>query len=275
MPKGILYVVATPIGNLSEMTPRAIDTLRQVSLIACEDTRETMKLTSHFDIATPLMSCHEHNERSVVLKLVERLDQGDDVAIVSDAGYPGISDPGAHVIHTCIRHGIQVVVISGACALINALVGSGLDTDHFYFHGFLPVKQGDRRKALAELSSRPETIIFYEAPHRIEDTLLDLQTEFGNRNACVCRELTKKFETYHRGTLEQLQLLLFANPPRGELVLIVEGKAREPRVTLSNVEIMRSVQELIDQGMTTKDAIKAIAERHGISKNEVYRVVHQ
>ncbi|MFA6738976.1 MAG: 16S rRNA (cytidine(1402)-2'-O)-methyltransferase, partial [Bacilli bacterium] len=250
MPKGILYVVATPIGNLSEMTPRAIDTLRQVSLIACEDTRETMKLTSHFDIATPLMSCHEHNERSVVLKLVERLDQGDDVAIVSDAGYPGISDPGAHVIHTCIRHGIQVVVISGACALINALVGSGLDTDHFYFHGFLPVKQGDRRKALAELSSRPETIIFYEAPHRIEDTLLDLQTEFGNRNACVCRELTKKFETYHRGTLEQLQLLLFANPPRGELVLIVEGKAREPRVTLSNVEIMRSVQELIDQGMT-------------------------
>jgi len=155
------------------------------------------------------------------------------------------------------------------------LVGSGLDTDHFYFHGFLPVKQGDRRKALAELSSRPETIIFYEAPHRIEDTLLDLQTEFGNRNACVCRELTKKFETYHRGTLEQLQLLLFANPPRGELVLIVEGKAREPRATLSNVEIMRSVQELIDQGMTTKDAIKAIAERHGISKNEVYRVVHQ
>jgi len=128
---------------------------------------------------------------------------------------------------------------------------------------------------LAELSSRPETIIFYEAPHRIEDTLLDLQTEFGNRNACLCRELTKKFETYHRGTLEQLQLLVFANPPRGELVVIVEGKTREPRATLSNVEIMRSVQELINQGMTTKDAIKAIAERHGISKNEVYRVVHQ
>jgi 16S rRNA (cytidine1402-2'-O)-methyltransferase len=275
MPKGTLYVVATPIGNLSEMTPRAIDTLRKVSLIACEDTRETMKLTAHFEISTPLMSCHEHNERSVVLKLLERLDQGEDLAIVSDAGYPGISDPGAHVIHTCIRHGIQVVVISGACALINALVGSGLDTDHFYFHGFLPVKQGDRRKVLAELSSRPETIIFYEAPHRIEDTLLDLQTEFGNRNACLCRELTKKFETYHRGTLEQLQLLVFANPPRGELVVIVEGKAREPRATLSNVEIMHSVQELINQGMTTKDAIKAIAERHGLSKNEVYRVVHQ
>lgn len=275
MPKGCLYVVATPIGNLSEMTPRAIDTLRMVTLIACEDTRETMRLMSHFEISTPLTSCHEHNERSAVDKIIARLEQGDDVALVSDAGYPGISDPGAHVIHTCLRHEIQVVVISGACALINALVGSGLDTEHFYFHGFLPVKQGDRRKAIAELAGRHETMIFYEAPHRIEETLEDMQLELGNRNACLCRELTKKFETYYRATLEELHLLTFTTPLKGEMVLVVEGKSKEPRVTLSNMEIMHSVQELTEQGMSTKDAIRETATRYGLSKNEVYRVVHQ
>jgi 16S rRNA (cytidine1402-2'-O)-methyltransferase len=199
-----LYVVSTPIGNLSEFTPRAIEVLKSVDFIACEDTRVTRKLCNLFEIDKPLFSCHEHNEFTVHQKIIEAIKDGKVVALVSDAGYPGISDPGSILIRKCIENSIDIEVISGPCALINALVSSGLDTTHFYYYGFLPSKKSERKKELKLLATREETMIFYEAPHRIVDTLEDMLDSFGERQISLSRELTKKHEQHIRGTISDV-----------------------------------------------------------------------
>lgn len=272
MAKGTLYVVATPIGNLSEMTPRAIEVLKSVSVIACEDTRETAKLCNHFQINQPLISSHEHNEYFVVDKIIDMLEKGLNVALTSDAGYPGISDPGFIVINKCISKGINIVVVSGPSAFVNALVGSGLNSDQFYFHGFLPSKASQRKKELEKLGSYPFTLIFYEAPHRILETLEEIRKVFGNRQACVCRELTKKFEEYIRGNLDELINRIKSSPLKGEIVLVVEGTHFEEVETISNAEILDKINNLIEKGISASEAIKQVAQEHKLRKNEVYRI---
>lgn len=272
---GTLYVVSTPIGNLKEMTPRAIETLQKVEVIACEDTRETMRLCSHFSIGKTLLSCHEHNERFVLEKILSILKEGKDVALVSDAGYPGISDPGSYVIFKCIQEEVTIVVVSGPCAIINALVGSGLNTDHFYFHGFLPNKAGEREKILGSLQKRKETIIFYESPHRIVESLQSMEKVFQGRQVCVCRELTKKFEEYIRGTLIEVLKRIEEKPIKGEMVVVVEGNLQLEEVIISDGDIINYIDEMIQRGLSAKDAIKEVSKEHNLPKNEVYRVYHQ
>ena len=272
---GTLYVVATPIGNLDEMSPRAIAVLKSVKMIACEDTRETLKLCNRFDIDTPLMSCHEHNEYFVADKIVEILKRGDDVALVSDAGYPGISDPGNVVVNRCIEHRIKVAVVSGPCALINGLVGSGKDAQHFLFYGFLDHKQGERKKELIELTKIKNTIIFYEAPHRIDESLEDMLEILGDRQIVIARELTKKFEEYLRGSISEIMTKIKAKPIKGEMVIVVEGAKPEPAISYSDVEVLEMVNSYIQQGMSTSDAIKEVASVTKIKKNEIYHKFHQ
>lgn len=272
---GTLFVVATPIGNLSEMTPRAIDILNSVDLIACEDTRVTKNLCHHFNISKPLLSTHEHNEIFSSIKIIEKILEGKNVALVSDAGYPGISDPGNKVIIKAIDCDIKVEVISGPCAIINALVGSGLPSDRFYFHGFLKSKSTDRIKELKTLIDRSETLIFYEAPHRIKDSLEDMALILGKeRRACICRELTKKFEEYIRGNLEEL-IYKASFGLKGEMVVVVEGQTLREQVTISSSEILQEIDSKISKGMSAKDAINEVAKMHNLSKNEVYRLYHQ
>ena len=276
MSRAVLYVVATPIGNLNEMTPRAIEVLQNVAFIASEDTRNTRKLCQHFNISTPLVSCHEHNESVEVKKIIEALEDGRDVALVSDAGFPAISDPGQLVVAKVIDAGYKVEVISGPCALINALVGSGLPTTHFYFHGFLSHKVSEKRKELDELKEKNETLIFYESPHRINDTLDLMIKAFGPRKACIARELTKKFEEYIRGTLESIRdEVIKRGELKGEMVIVIEGSPKVERPTLTNFEIVDEVNKFINEGLTTKDAIKKVADLHKISKNTVYQLFHQ
>lgn len=264
-----LFVVATPIGNLSDITSRALQTLNEADIIACEDTRVTLKLCSHFNISKTLISCHEHNEFNVYSHIIDLIMDGKKVALVSDAGYPGISDPGSILIKNCINKGIDIEVIPGPCAIINALVGSGLDTTHFYFHGFLPSKSSDRKKEIIQLKDKPETMVFYESPHRINDTLVELLALLGNRYACVCRELTKKHEQYIRGYLEDLVNLEY----KGEIVIVLEGKQKE-EVVVTSIEIIAKVNEFISLGFSKKDAIKEAADTLNIGKNEVYRIYH-
>ena len=270
-----LYVVATPIGNLEEMTPRAIAVLKDARMIACEDTRETMKLCTHFGIETPLMSCHEHNEYYVADKIVELLKKGETVAIVTDAGYPGISDPGAEVIRRCIEHRIKVIVVSGPCAIINAVVGSGLNTQHFFYYGFLESRRSDRRRELATLAKIESTMVFYEAPHRIEDTLQDMLEIFGDRKVSIGRELTKKYEEFVRGKIAEILARIKQEPLKGEMVVVVEGATPEPVASISEMEILKMVNELINDGMSASDAIKRVATLTKMKKNEVYHMFHQ
>ena len=265
-----IYIVATPIGNLNDITQRALDTLGSADIIACEDTRNTLKLLTHFNISKTLISCHEHNEFNVFHHIINLVKEGKKVAMVSDAGYPGISDPGSILIRNCIEEDIDVEVVSGPCAIINALVGSGLDTTHFYFHGFLPSKSSDRKKELATIKDKSETMIFYEAPHRINDTLNEMLAILGDRYACVCRELTKKHEEYVRGMLSELAIKEY----KGELVVVVSGKQKE-EVIITSAEIIQQVNELIKTGLSTKDAIKETADILKVKKNEVYKVYFQ
>ena len=265
-----IYIVATPIGNLNDITARALDTLSSCDVIACEDTRNSLKMLTHFNISKPLISCHEHNEFNVFHHIINLIDEGKKVAMISDAGYPGISDPGSILIRNCIDHGIDIEVVSGPCAIINALVGSGLDTTHFYFHGFLPSKSSDRKKELATVKDKSETMIFYEAPHRINDTLNEMLAILGDRYACVCRELTKKHEEYVRGMLSELATKEYL----GELVVVVSGKIKE-EVVITSAEIIQQVNDLINKGLSTKDAIKEAADILNVKKNEVYKVYFQ
>lgn len=265
----ILFVVATPIGNLKEFSPRAIETLNSVDYVASEDTRTTSSLLLQFNIHKPSISYHEHNEQEASEKIIKLLKEGHSIALTSDAGYPGISDPGSILIKKCIENDIAVSVINGSNAFIPALIGSGLDTSHFYFNGFLASKQSTRKRELEELKSRKETIIFYESPHRIKDTLSDMYEILGNRSVSIAREITKLHEEYIRGALKELSEL-DPSTLKGEMVIIVEGN-KEIKV-LTEDDIKTLLLDEIKKGASIKDAVKEISSSYSLKKNIVYEI---
>ena len=271
--KPLLYLVATPIGNLQEVSPRTLEVLSSVDLIACEDTRVTGKLLSLLGIKKDLISLREHNEVSVSYDLIEKIKKGTKVAYVSDAGYPCISDPGSKLVKICLENEINIAPVSGPNAALNALVASGLCEDHFYFHGFLNAKESVRLEELRELVYKKETLIFYEAPHRIKKTLEALYEIFGDRKACLARELTKKHEEFIRCGLKAMSEI---DPEtlKGEMVIVVEGSTGEVKPVISNNDIVNMVKSMVDSGMSTKDAIKKVSEMTKINKNIVYKVYH-
>ena len=271
--KPLIYLVATPIGNLQEVSPRTIEVLSSVDLIACEDTRVTGKLLSLLGIKKDLISLREHNEVSVSNELIEKIKNGLKVAYVSDAGYPCISDPGSKLVKICLEHEINIAPISGPNAALNALVASGLCEDHFYFHGFLNAKESVRLEELRELVNRKETLIFYEAPHRIQKTFESLYEIFGDRKSCLARELTKKHEEFIRCGLKTMSEI---DPEtlKGEMVIVVEGSNGEEKPVINNTDIVNMVKSMVDSGMSTKDAIKKVSEMTKINKNIVYKVYH-
>ena len=271
--KPTLYLIATPIGNLSEFTPRAIEILKEADYVGCEDTRNSKILFDHFGISTTLISCHEHNENEASEQLIAYLLNGKNVCYVSDAGYPGISDPGSRLVKKALDNDINVSVVNGSSAFLTALVASGLETDHFYFHGFLASKESQRENELKEMINRKETLIFYESPHRIMKTLVSMQKIFGNRKICLCRELTKKFEEYIRGTLDEL-VTIDENTLKGEMVIIVEGNKDETSSFVSDEEIMAYVNSLTEVGLSTKDAIKNASSTLKVNKNYIYKLFH-
>lgn len=271
---GSLYVVATPIGNLDDMSVRALKVLREVSLIAAEDTRHSLRLMQHFGITTPLAACHEHNEREEGSRFIARLQAGDDVALISDAGTPLISDPGYHLVRQARAAGIQVVPVPGACALIAALSAAGLPSDRFIFEGFLPAKSVGRKSRLELLKEEPRTIIFYEAPHRILECLQDLEEIFGaERPAVLGRELTKTFETLKGLPLGQLRAFVEgdSNQQRGECVVLVSGWSEPEGEDAIGAEARR-VLDLLLQEMPLKRAAAVAAEITGVRKNLLYQV---
>ena len=268
--KGTLYVCATPIGNLGDITIRVLDTLREVDLIAAEDTRHSRKLMQHYQISTHMTSYHEHNEKKKSLELVEKLKSGQTIALISDAGLPGISDPGCEVIRLCLAENIPVDVLPGPNAALTALILSGMPTEHFAFHGFLPHSTGARKRCLEPLADLPQTQIFYEAPHRLVDTLQGMSEYFGEREAVVVRELTKLHQQVHRGTVLELKAEFEQVTPRGECCIIVA-----PYVLVKPVggpeEWCQEVQEGISRGLSKKEAMKEVAKRYGVRKSEVYQ----
>ena len=267
--KHILYLVATPIGNLAEMSPRAIEILNSVDAIGCEDTRVSRQLLNNFNIVKKLISCHEHNEEQASNELLKYLENGN-VAYISDAGYPGISDPGHRLLTRALDNNYKVSVVSGASAMLNALIGSGLDTTHFYFHGFLASKHSTRIRELEELKNKKETLIFYESPHRIHETLTDLRDVFGNRKATIARELTKRFEEYIREDLNTL-CEIDISTLKGEMVLIIEGNTIEK--SISETDLLNYANDLISSGVNTKTAAKLTANHFKVSKNDVYELL--
>ena len=264
----ILYVVATPIGNLDDITTRAIKILSEVDLIAAEDTRTSAILLKHYEITTPTTSYHEHNENTKTTVLISKLKDGAHIALISDGGLPCISDPGYLLVRACRVHDIEITVLPGASAGISALVLSGLPAHRYVFEGFLPQKAARRNEMLAKLAADERTIILYEAPHRLTDTLQYLIKSLGNRQAAAIREITKKFEEVRRGSLEQLLEFYTNNLPRGEFVLVVEGQTESPCVALPVAE---HVKKYIDEGMEEKEAIKRAAKERGLPKREVYQ----
>lgn len=268
-----LYLVATPIGNLQEMTPRAIEILKDVDIIAAEDTRNTKKLLMHFDIETRLIAHHNFNENQSKEGLIKLLEQGKNIAVVSDAGYPLIQDPGQGIVNLCIEHDFNVVPISGACAYINALVASGIKTEPHLFRGFLSNANQESKNELMALKTLPYTLIFYEAPHRIERTLKNCLEILGDRKACLARELTKRYEEFIRGSLSEL--IEYSEDLKGEMVLIIEGAVKIDHTDELLLNIQDLVNEYAEGGMVPSEAIKRVAKEHGLSKNEVYRHYHQ
>lgn len=271
--KPLLYLVATPIGNLGELSPRALEVIKDMDYIAAEDTRHSGELLASFGIKKPMISCHEHNEEEAASKIIALLKEGTKVAYMSDAGYPAISDPGQRLVKRLVKEGIKVSTISGANAALNALAASGLDSRHFYFHGFLPAKEGERKKELLALKAREETLIFYEAPHRIGKTLKDMAEVLGPREATLARELTKTHEEYLRGDLEELSQV---DPTtlKGEMVIVVEGN-QEKASSYGEEEVLSLLKEAMAKGLKAKDAAKAIAEQVGWSKNQIYALYLQ
>ena len=275
---GCLYVVATPIGNLEDISLRALRILKEADVIACEDTRQTMKLLSHFDIQKRLVSYHEHNEITRAPELVIELEQGAKVALVSDAGTPSISDPGHRLVSLCLRHGIEVVPVPGASAFVAALAASGMAIEEFTFVGFLPARPTERRKALRALANEPRTIIFYEAPHRALDTLEDALEILGNRPAVIARELTKIYEEFLRGHLEDLVAKARVKAPRGEITLLIapsDGAGQTavlPEDASRALPIARRVDEIVkERGVDPKLALKQAARERGITRREAYK----
>jgi 16S rRNA (cytidine1402-2'-O)-methyltransferase len=266
-----LLLIPSPIGNLSEVSDRIREAIESCDVIACEDTRNTGKLLSLLGFRKPLISHHEHNQSVSIPKILEELSSGHKVGVMSDAGYPVISDPGQNLVRAATEKNWPVISFSGPNAAINALVASGLDARHYLFYGFLDAKSGKRKKELKELRTVPWTLVFYEAPHRIVDTLEDMVEVFGDRPACLARELTKKFEEYLRGTLQEL-LSAAGDGLKGEMVLVVAGC--EPEQVSTEAAITR-VMALTAQGMKQKAAAKQVAAETGLSANELYRLVLQ
>lgn len=266
----LLYLVATPIGNLGEMSKRALDTLNEMDLIAAEDTRNTFMLLSQYGIKKELFSLREHNETTASKHIIGLIKQGKKVAYVSDAGYPGISDPGYLLVKEAIQNDIAVSTISGSSAFINALVASGLPTDHFYFYGFLSKKGNEARQALEELKDREETLIFYESPHHIKETILLMSDIFQDREAVIARELTKLNEEYIRGSLLELKDLDFSTL-KGEMVILIHGLEKSTD-DISDGVIIKRLQFCISKGATKKAAIEIVCDELKLHKNRVYKL---
>lgn len=274
-----LYLVATPIGNLEDMTMRAIRILKEADVIAAEDTRNTKKLCNYFEIDTPLVSYHDHNKEYGGEKLLNYLREGKTVALVSDAGLPCISDPGADIAAKAIEEDFAVVPIPGANAAITALIASGLIPQPFFFYGFLSRQKKERKEALEKLSKRQETILFYEAPHRLKDTLKDMQTILGNRRIVLARELTKKFEEFLRGTIDEALEWAIESEIRGEFCIVLEGNVNadeeEEATWWDGLTVVDHINELIEeQQLSSKEAIKEVAKVRGLAKREVYQAYH-
>lgn len=274
---GTLYLCATPIGNLEDITFRVLRTLGEVDLIAAEDTRNSIKLLNHFEIKTPMTSYHEYNKIEKGRKLVEKLLEGQNIALITDAGTPGISDPGEELVKMCYEAGVPVTSLPGAVACITALTISGLATRRFAFEAFLPTDKKERQDVLAELANDTRTLIVYEAPHRLLKTLRELESTLGgNRHITVCRELTKRHETAYRATISEACAFYEENEPKGECVLVIEGRSREEmkkeaQMKWEEMPLEEHMEHYESQGMSRKDAMKAVAKDRGISKRDVYQ----
>lgn len=267
-----LYLVPTPIGNLNEFSPRAVDVLKSVDVIACEDTRTSGQLLKHFDIHSRLICCQNFNEENSAKGIVELLERGQKVALISDAGYPLINDPGQKVVMMAVEHGFNVVPVSGPNAMLDALVASGLTAQPFIFIGFLPSAENERRKKLNEYRNYPMTMVFYEAPHRIHKCLASMLEILGDRKCCLARELTKVHEEFIRGTISEI--LEICDDLKGEMVVVVEGHTVEFQPDVDYSLIMNMVNESMANGMTKSEAIKDVAGRTGIARNTIYALVH-
>ena len=273
---GTLYLCATPIGNLEDMTFRAVRVLKEADLIAAEDTRNSIRLLNHFDIHTPMTSYHEYNRIEKGHHLVSLLLEGKNIALITDAGTPGISDPGEDLVRMCRDAGIPVTSVPGACACVNALIISGRPTRRFCFEAFLPADKKDRRRVLQEIQEETRTTVIYEAPHRLRKTLQELLEVLGDRRLSICRELTKKFETVMETTLEDAVRFYGEQEPRGEYVLVLEGRSHasideEERSRFENMSVQEHVEMYEEQGLNRKDAMKQAAKDRGVSKRDIYR----
>ncbi len=275
---GVLYLCATPIGNLSDMSPRVIETLKDADLIAAEDTRNSIKLLNHFDIDTPMTSYHEFNKVDKAKTLIGKLKEGQNIALITDAGTPAISDPGEVLVKMCQEENITVTSLPGPAALIVALTLSGLSTRRFCFEGFLPPEKKERRRILEELTNESRTIILYEAPHHLKGTLAELKEALGDRRITICRELTKKFESVMPTTILKAIAYYEENEPRGEYVLVIEGKSfkeqdEERQLGFAEMSIEEHMKIYEDQGIDHKEAMKLVAKDRGVSKRDIYNAL--
>jgi 16S rRNA (cytidine1402-2'-O)-methyltransferase len=269
---GVLFLVGTPIGNLGDLTERARATLADADLVAAEDTRRTGRLLQHLGIERPLLSVFEGNERERVAPILDALREGRDVALVTDAGMPSVSDPGYRLVRACAEEGLEVRVVPGPSSVTAALVVSGLPTDRFVFEGFLPRKAGDRRDRVAALVDERRTIVLFESPNRVSAALRELADAFGaDRPAALCRELTKLHEEVVRGSLEEIAASLGDTPPKGEIVLVIAGRTAPPRPSVES--LVAEARALVDEGTRKREAAAAVAARHGVGANEIYRAL--
>ena len=275
---GTLYLCATPIGNLEDITFRVLETLKNVDVIAAEDTRNSIKLLNRFEIKTPMTSYHEFNKYDKGRQLIEQLLEGKNIAVITDAGMPGISDPGEELVKMAYEAGVPVTVLPGACACVTALTLSGLTTRRFCFEAFLPTDKKERKEVLAELVDETRTIVLYEAPHRLVKTLAELMEALGDRRLTICRELTKKHEEAFRTTFSEALAFYEENEPKGECVLVIEGADREvlrraEQESFAELSLEEHMERYLSQGMSKKDAMKAVAADRGVSKREIYAML--
>jgi len=278
MMQGILYLCATPIGNLGDITNHVLDTLHEVDLIAAEDTRNSIKLLNRFEIKTPMTSYHEHNKYSKASELIYKMQEGKNIALITDAGTPAISDPGEILVKMCYEAGITVTSLPGACACITALTLSGLSARRFCFEGFLPTEKKERKAVLLELRKETRTMVIYEAPHHLIKTLEEIMLSIGDRKVTICRELTKKYETVYQTSLSDSIAYFQRLEPKGEFVIVIEGKSRESLTEemiqeWNKMTIEEHMQYYENQGSDKKDAMKQVAKDRGITKREVYQYI--
>lgn len=275
--RGKLFIVGTPIGNIKDITIRALETLKEVDLILAEDTRQTLKLLNHYEISKKQISYHRHNEVEKINQVIKLLDDGNNIALVSDAGMPCVSDPGYLLVIELVKKGYEIEVIPGVTALITAVVKSGIDTTRFSFEGFLSVNKKQRKERLIEVKDDKRTLIFYEAPHKIVNTLKDVLSILGDRNICIARELTKVYEEHLRGTVTDILKHFENTPPKGEMVLIIEGKTEKELKEEKEAELLNITEEellikYLEEGLSRKDAVKRVAKEKNRDKNEIYKI---